>query len=260
MNTNYHKIYWVAYLTIIRKEIIRFLRVWKDTLLPPVITMSLYFIIFGHLIGSRVGNIGGVPYITFIAPGLIMMPIITNSFANVGFSLYLAKFARHIEEILVSPAPNWIILCGYITGGMARGLLVGIAVTITALFFTHLHLSHPLLMLIVVLGCSAIFALCGFVNAIFAKSFDDVSLIPTFVLTPLTYLGGMFYTLSMLPPLWQELSKLNPIFYIVNLFRYSLINISDVNIWIGLIIILSLAIIMFCLALVLLRRGTNIKT
>lgn len=259
MTTNNYNLYSIALTTLIRKEVDRFLRIWTDSLLPPVITMALYFIIFGHLIGPRIGDIEGIPYIQYIAPGLIMMPIITGSFANVAFSLYLAKFGRNIEELLVAPVPNIIVLLGYIIGGSARGLLTGFLVTLVTLFFTHIHLYHPFLMLFVVVCCSVLFSTLGFINAVYAKSFDDVTLIPTFILTPLTFLGGMFYSIKILPPIWQHLSLINPILYIINLFRYSLLNVTDVNIYIGLIMLVSLCVILFLYALWLLKHGVNLK-
>jgi ABC-2 type transport system permease protein len=259
MMTNNFSLYTTALNTLIRKEVDRFLRIWTDSLLPPVITMALYFIIFGHLIGPRIGEIDGIPYIQFIAPGLIMMPIINSSFANVAFSLYLAKFGRNIEELLVAPVPNIIVLLGYTIGGSARGLLTGFLVTLVTLFFTNIHIYHPFLMLVVVISCSALFSIIGFINAIYAKSFDDVSLIPTFILTPLTFLGGMFYSIKILPPVWQNLSLLNPILYIINLFRYSLLNVSDVNIYVGLALLLGFFVILFFYALWLLKHGVNLK-
>ena len=211
--------YWTAFKTIVFKEVTRFMRIWVQTILPPAITMTLYFIIFGHLIGPRIGQMGGFRYIQYIAPGLIMMAVITNAYANVVSSFFGAKFQKHIEELLVAPIPNWIILCGYICGGMVRGILVGIVVTVVALFFTDLHLHSFAITAMVVLLTSILFSLGGLINGIFAKSFDDISIVPTFILTPLTYLGGVFYSIQLLPPLGQQ--HLHPLHEQGSCFRCS---------------------------------------
>ncbi len=250
----------IAYSTIIRKEISRFTRIWVQTLLPPAISMTLYFIIFGNLIGSRIGKMDGLNYMEFIAPGIVMMAIINNSYANVVSSFFGAKLQGHIEEMLVAPVPNFIILAGYVTGGMARGLLVGLVVTLVALFFTDLHVHNYFMVFAVVLATSILFSLGGMINAIFAKKFDDISIVPTFVLTPLIYLGGVFYSIDMLPSFWQTVSKLNPILYMVNAFRYSILGVSDINILFAFFIILIFIIVLFCYSLYLLNRGTGIKT
>ncbi|WP_288129409.1 ABC transporter permease [Microbulbifer sp.] len=221
---------WTSFSTIFRREVRRFTRIWPQTLVPPVITMSLYFVIFGSLIGSRIGEMGGYSYMEFVVPGLIMMAVITNSYSNVVSSLYSAKFQRSVEELLVSPTPNWIVMAGYVLGGVARGLIVGFVVTIIALIFTSLEVQHIGLTVLIVFLTSVLFALAGFINAIFANSFDDISIIPTFVLTPLTYLGGVFYSIDLLSPFWQGLSKLNPVLYMVNAFRYGVLGVSDINV------------------------------
>jgi ABC-2 type transport system permease protein len=221
---------WIAFQTILIKEIRRFTRIWVQTLLPPVITMGLYFVIFGTLIGSRIGQMGGFTYMEFVVPGLIMMSVLTNAYANVVSSFYGNKFQRSIEEQLIAPIPNWVILAGYIAGGVARGLCIGVIVTLLSLFFTRLHIQHWGVMISVVLLTSILFSLAGLINAVYAKSFDDISIIPTFVLTPLTYLGGVFYSINLLPPFWQGVSQINPILYMVNAFRYGVLGISDVNI------------------------------
>ena len=220
----------VAVKTIIRKEIVRVLRIWIQTIVPPAITMTLYFVIFGNLIGKRIGSMDGFDYMQYIAPGLIMMSVITNSYGNVVSSFFGAKFTRHIEEMLVAPMSNASIIIGHVAGGVLRGLLVGTLVTVIALFFTHLDIAHPFIMISVVLLSSIVFSLAGFINAIFATKFDDISIVPTFVLTPLTYLGGVFYTISLLPPFWQSVSKANPILYMVNAFRYGILGKSDIDI------------------------------
>ena len=254
-----YKEQWIAFLTILRKEIKRFTRIWVQTLLPPVITMALYFVIFGKLIGSRIGDMGGFSYIQFVAPGLIMMAVLTNAYANVVSSFFSAKFQRSIEEVLVSPTPNYVILLGYTMGGVARGLCVGLLVTIMALIFTDLHIHSWLITLLIVLLTSMLFSLAGFINAVYANTFDDVSIVPTFILTPLTYFGGVFYSITMLPEVWQHVSRLNPILHIVNAFRYGLLGVSDINI-VNAIFGLTLGvIILFMVSLHLLKTGKRLR-
>lgn len=255
---NNHEL-WIAFQTIVIKEIRRFMRIWVQTLLPPMITMALYFVIFGKLIGSRIGSMGGFDYIQFVVPGLIMMSVITNSYSNVVSSFFGSKFQHSIEELLVSPVPNWIILTGYITGGVARGLCTGLIVTLLSLFFTHLHLEHIGITLLVVLLTSTLFSLAGFINAVHAKSFDDISIIPTFVLTPLTYLGGVFYSIHLLPPLWQYISQANPILYMVNAFRFGILGISDVHIGFSLSMILFFIVSATGYAMHLLNTGKGMR-
>lgn len=252
--------YWVAFTTIIYKEINRFTRIWAQTLLPPAITMTLYFVIFGNLIGSRIGEMGGFTYMQFIVPGLIMMSVITNSYSNVVSSFYGARFQKSIEELLVSPTPNWIILSGFVLGGVARGLTVGFIVTMLSLFFTDLHLHNLGITILVVLMTSILFALGGFVNAMFARSFDDISIVPTFILTPLTYLGGVFYSISLLPDFWQGVSMLNPILYMVNTFRYGILGVSDIDVVYALSAVAVFIIAMFTLCLTLLNKGKGIRS
>ncbi len=218
-----------AFMTIVRKEIKRYLRIWPQTLLPSAITMSLYFVIFGSLIGSRIGEMGGFSYMEFVVPGLIMMAIVTNSYSNVVSSFFGSKFNHSVEELLVSPTPNYVILLGYVVGGVTRGLFVAIVVTLVSLFFTRLHIHNFFIVIMIVLMTSTLFALAGFINAVFANSFDDISIIPTFVLTPLIYLGGVFYSMDLLPDFWAGVSKLNPLVYVVNAFRYGVLGVSDVN-------------------------------
>ena len=251
--------YWIAYLTITRKEILRFSRIWVQTIIPPVITVTLYFIIFGNLIGNRIGEMDGMLYIDFIMPGLIMMSIITNSYANVVSSFYGAKFSRHIEEMLVSPIPNIIILIGFLTGGIARGLTVGSAVTLVSMAFTDIQIEHPLITISIAILTALLFSLAGLINAVYAKSFDDISIIPTFVLTPLTYLGGIFYSIQLLPEFWQSVSLGNPILYMINGFRYGFLGISDIDITFSFSVIIAFIIILFQICMVLLKRGTGIR-
>jgi ABC-2 type transport system permease protein len=242
---------WIAFQTIVLREIRRFTRIWPQTLLPPAVTMTLYFIIFGNLIGSRIGDMGGYDYMQFIVPGLIMMAVITNSYANVVSSFFSMKFQRSIEELLVSPVPNWTILAGYVAGGMARGLSIGLIVTLLSLAFTQLSIHNLPMVVITVFLTSALFSLGGFINAMLATKFDDISIVPTFVLTPLTYLGGVFYSIDLLPSFWQGASMINPILYMVNGFRYGILGVSDVN----LIFIVLLAAV----ALRMLARGKGIR-
>lgn len=250
---------WIAFLTILRKEIKRFTRIWIQTLLPPAITMILYFVIFGKLIGSRIGEMGGFSYIEFVAPGLIMMAVITNAYANVSSSFFSAKFQRSIEELLVSPTPNYIILLGYVMGGVARGMAVGLIVTVMSLFFTDLYIHHWATTLFIVFMTSMLFSLAGFINAIYANTFDDVSIIPTFVLTPLTYFGGVFYSISLLPEFWQKVSVLNPILHMVNAFRYGMLGFSDVHIGSALVGLTVFVAVLFVIALHLLKTGKRLR-
>ncbi|QEQ97296.1 ABC transporter permease [Neptunomonas concharum] len=250
---------WIAFTTIVIKEIRRFTRIWGQTLLPPAITMTLYFIIFGNLIGSRIGEMGGFNYMEFIVPGLIMMSVITNSYGNVVSSFFSTKFQRNIEELLVSPIPNWVILSGYVVGGVSRGLAVGLIVTLLSLFFTQLQIHNLWVTVATVALTSVLFSLGGFINAIFANSFDDVSIIPTFILTPLTYLGGVFYSIQLLPEFWQMVSQLNPILYMVNTFRYGILGVSDINVAFAFTMILIFTALLFFVALKLLNSGRGIR-
>ncbi len=252
--------YRVAFQTILTKEVLRFSRIWIQTILPPVITTTLYYIIFGNLIGRRIGDMGGVSYIDFIVPGLILMAVITNSYANVVSSFFSSKYQRHVEELLISPVPNWVILGGFVVGGVARGVVVGIAVTAVSMFFTDLNIHSYGWTLTVFVLTSVLFALGGFINAIYANSFDDISVVPTFVLTPLTYLGGVFYSIQMLPEIWQQISLANPVLYMVNAFRYGLLGVSDIHIGLALVIILLFIAGLTGFSLSLLRRGVGIKS
>ena len=250
----------IALQTILIKETLRFLRIWIQTILPPAVTTALYFIIFGQLIGAQLGPVEGMNYTQFIAPGLIMMAVITNSYSNVVSSFFSAKFQRHIEEMLVSPLPNTIIVLGFVGGGLARGLAVGLAVIVTSLFFADLHWQHPLITLAVIVLTAVLFALAGLINGIYARSFDDISVVPTFVLTPLIYLGGIFYSIQMLPPFWQDVSLLNPILYMINAFRFGILGVSDIDVRLAFAIILLFIITLFSYSLWLLRRGTGIRS
>ncbi|QEM81151.1 ABC transporter permease [Halomonas binhaiensis] len=250
----------IALWTLVVKEIKRFTRIWPQTLLPPSITMTMYFIIFGNLIGSRIGEMDGQSYMDFIVPGLIMMSVITNSYSNVASSFFSNKFQRSVEEMMVSPMPNWVILSGFVLGGMARGLGVGIIVTGVSLFFTRIQVAHPLLTIGVVVLTAALFAIGGFINALLGKKFDDISIVPTFVLTPLTYLGGVFYSISLLPTFWQAASMLNPILYMVNVFRYGFLGVSDIPVGWALLAVFGFIVVLFAIALWMLERGKGIRT
>ena len=254
-----YKLNWIGLKTIVTKEILRVLRIWVQTIVPPAIMMTLYFIIFGNLIGRRIGTMGGFDYMQYIAPGLIMMSVITNSYGNVVSSFFGAKFGRHIEEMIVSPMSNATIILGHVAGGVIRGLLVGAMVTVIALAFTSLEVQHPLITISMVLLTSTVFALAGFINAIFARKFDDISIVPTFVLTPLTYLGGVFYSISLLPEFWQQLSRVNPILYMVNAFRYGILGVSDISIYMAYTIVILFVAGLFTACLLLLNRGVGIR-
>ncbi|HNP64343.1 MAG TPA: ABC transporter permease [Woeseiaceae bacterium] len=249
----------VAVQTIIRKEMVRVLRIWTQTIVPPAITMTLYFIIFGNLIGRRIGSMDGFDYMQYIAPGLIMMSVITNSYGNVVSSFFGAKFGRHVEEMLVAPMSNAAIIIGHVAGGVLRGLMVGALVTLIALMFTDLNVAYPLVMVSIVFLSSIVFSLAGFINAIFAKKFDDVSIVPTFVLTPLTYLGGVFYSISLLPEFWQTVSRANPILYMVNAFRYGILGASDISIGHAYTILIGFVVLLFSACVILMRKGIGIR-
>lgn len=252
--------YTIALNSILIKECTRFLRIWVQTLVPPAITMTLYFVIFGSLIGSRIGEMGGFDYMAFIVPGLIMMSVITNSYSNVASSFFSAKFQRNIEELLVAPVPNYVIVLGYIGGGMLRGLLVGLIVTLVSLLFVDIQIHSYGILIVTVLLTSMVFSLAGLINAVFAKTFDDISIIPTFVLTPLTYLGGVFYSLTLLPEFWQTVSKANPIVYMVNAFRYGFLGVSDVNVTFALSMIVGFVLVFFAVAMMLINKGIGIRS
>jgi len=251
---------YIGFSTIMMKEIRRFMRIWLQTILPASITMALYFVIFGNLIGSQLSDIHGLKYIDYIVPGIILMAIINNSYANVVSSFFSAKFQRHIEEVLVSPLPNYLIVLGYMAGGVARGLTVGLAVTLVATFFVDLSFAHPIVAIAVLILTSMLFSLAGLINALYAKSFDDITIIPTFVLTPLTYLGGIFYSVEMLPEFWQTVSHANPILYMVNAVRYGMLGVSDINVNIAFLMIIFFVVGLFSFALYLLNRGIGIRS
>ncbi|MEO0973667.1 MAG: ABC transporter permease [Pseudomonadota bacterium] len=250
----------IGFMTIVRKEYSRIMRIWVQTIVPPVITVSMYFIIFGTLIGERIGPMAGFDYMQYIAPGLIMMSVINNSFGNVVSSFFGAKFGKHLEEMLVSPLPNWLIILGHVAGGVLRGLLVGLLVTVIALLFTNLTVVNLPVTVAVVLLTAIVFSLGGLINAIFARDFEGISIIPTFVLAPLTYLGGVFYSVDLLPSPWQEISRVNPILYMVNAFRYGILGESDVSITTAFTIIIVFGLVLYAFAIYLMRKGTGMRS
>lgn len=250
----------IAYQTIVIKELVRCFRIWPQTMIPPVITTVLYFLIFGKLVGSQISAVQGFTYMQYIAPGLIMMQVIMNSYVNSSSSFFSMKFHRSIEEILISPTPNVIILLGFITGAVARGCIIGIIVMCIALFFTHLSLHHLALMFFTVLMTAIFFATLGVINGIYARNFDDVSWVPSFVLTPLTYLGGVFFSVTMLSDVWQKVAMLNPILYIIDLFRYSVLGVIDTNISIALMMLMLGSLGVFLFALRLIRQSPRLRS
>ena len=252
--------YWIGYQTIVIKEITRILRIWAQTLIPPAITMTLYFVIFGQLIGRRIGEMGGMDYMDFIVPGLIMLSVITNSYGNITSSFFGAKFGRHIEELLISPLPPILILAGYVTGAVFRALMVGALVLIVAAFFSDLSIHSWGVTIAVVVLTSVVFALGGFINAVFAQKFDDISIIPTFVLQPLTYLGGVFFSVELLPGFWEQVALANPILYMVNAFRYGMLGVTDVPLTVAFGIIAVFVVVLGSICLTLLKRGTGLRT
>ncbi|MCE5234195.1 MAG: ABC transporter permease [Mizugakiibacter sp.] len=250
----------VALYTVARREVMRILRIWSQTLLPPAITMTLYFVIFGTLIGSRIGTMHGFTYMQYIVPGLVMMSIITNSYGNISSSFFSSKFGRYVEEMLASPMPSWVILSGYVGGAVLRGLMVGVIVLGISLFFTKLSIAHPLVTVTTVLLAATVFSLAGFVNAVFAKKFDDIAIVPTFVLTPLTYLGGVFYSVDLLPQPWRTLSFANPILYMVNAFRYGVLGVSDVGLAEAMLVMVGFAVALAATGMWLLKRGIGLRS
>lgn len=249
----------IGYQTMVREQLVRIVRIWSQTLLPPVVTTTLYYVIFGAFIGSQVAGIAGFSYMAFIVPGLVMMTVITSSYMNTVSTFYMAKFQRNIEELLVSPMPDWVVVAGYITGGVIRGLLVGLLVLIVSIFFTHLVVYNALVLLGAAVLTSVVFALAGLVNGMFAKSFDAISIIPTFVLTPLTYLGGIFYSIEQLPPFWQSVSLLNPILYMVNAFRYGFLGVTDVPLTTAFAVMVGMLVVLLAATLWFFKRGNGLK-
>ena len=251
---------WISFYTMIRKDMIRILRIWPQTFLPSVITSMLYFLIFGAFLGSRIGNVGSVPYIMFVVPGLVMLAVVTNAFSNVASTMFMSKFfARNIDEILVSPTPPWLLIAGFVSSGVIRGVAVGILVLLVSLFFTHLIIHNVFVILAFLILTSLVFSLGGMINGVYAKSIDGISIIPTFVLTPLVYLGGVFYSANTLPGMWGTLTKLDPIFYIINGFRYGFLGFADVSLWVSTGVLAVFIVILALINLHLLRIGFGLK-
>lgn len=251
---------WISYYTIVRKDVVRIMRIWPQTFLPSVVTSVLYFLIFGSILGSRIGDINGFPYIQFVVPGLVLLAVVTNSFSNVATTFFTSKFfARSIDEILISPTPPWAIIAGFVSGGVVRGILVGLLVLITSLIFTTLPLTHPFIILLFLLLSSILFSLAGLVNGIYAKSFDGVTIVPTFVLTPLVYLGGVFYSVSSLPALWQKLTYIDPIFYLINGFRYGFVGFADVSLAVCASVLIGLCLFLVAINMYFLRTGLGLR-
>lgn len=250
---------WIAFYTIVRKETVRIFRIWSQTLLPSVVTNSLYYVIFGGLIGSQIAPMQGYSYMQFIVPGIVMMSVITNAYSNVVSSFFGAKFQRNLEELMVSPTPYLVVIAGYVMGGIVRGLSVGAIVLLVSLFFTHLVIFNVWLVLLFILLTAITFSLAGLLNGIFAKGFDSVSIVPIFVLTPLTYLGGVFYSIALLPPFWQLVSKFNPILYMVNGFRYGFLGISDVNVGFSFVVLAGLSTVLLLANLYLFKKGYGLR-
>lgn len=250
---------WTGYYTMIRNEMVRIIRIWSQTLLPPIVTTSLYFIVFGKFIGSQLAPIHGFEYIQFIVPGLIMMAVITSSYMNTVSTFYFAKWTKTLDEILVSPMPDWIVILGFVSGGVLRGLLVGALVLVVSLFFTHLAIFNIAILLAALLLTSILFSLAGLINGVFAKGFDGISIVPTFVLTPLTYLGGIFYSISQFPPFWQNVSMFNPILYMINAFRFGFLGVSDINIWTCFAVLLSFLVVFLGIVLYIFKKGVGFK-
>jgi ABC-2 type transport system permease protein len=248
-----------AYYTMLRGDFVRIMRIWSQTLLPPIVTTSLYFIVFGTFIGSQLAPIQGLSYIQFIVPGLIMMSVITSSYMNTVSTFYFAKWTHTLDEVLVSPMPEWLVIVGFVSGGVMRGLMVGVLVGIVGLFFTHLAI-HSIVVLVLALALtSVLFSLGGLINGVFAKGFDGISIVPTFVLTPLTYLGGVFFSIEQFSPLWQQVALLNPILYMVNAFRWGFFGVSDINIWICFAVLITFILILLGVIIYLFKRGMGVR-
>lgn len=255
---NYQK--WISFYTMLRKDVVRMLRIWTQTFLPSVITSVLYFLVFGSVLGNRIGGFGEYSYVQFVVPGLVMLAVVTNSFSNVAFTFFTAKFfSRNIDEILVSPTPPWVFIAGYISGGVVRGVIIGLLVLLVSLTFATPTIAHPFIILAFLLLSSILFSLAGLINGIYAKNFDGIQIVPTFVLTPLVYLGGVFYSISMLPQWAQTITFLNPIFYLVNGFRYGFLGIADVSLWISFTVLLVLIGILAGASIYLIRTGLGLK-
>lgn len=248
----------IAFITIVRKEIARFMRIWPQTLLPPAINTLLYFIIFGNLLGAKIGDIHNISYIQYLAPGFASMVMITSAYNNVASSFFSERFTRNCQELVWSPISKHVMICGYLMGGILRSFLSGTIVLLITLFFTEIHIYHLVYLLAIAFITSSLFATAGFINALFGTKFDSIMTIPTFVLTPLIYLGGIFYSVSMLPSTWQKISLFNPILYIVNSFRYSILNISDVSVHISILVCSAITACLYSVCYYLVTKGQGL--
>jgi ABC-2 type transport system permease protein len=249
----------IGFYTMMRKEVIRIIRIWSQTLLPPIVTTTLYFIVFGTFIGSQIKEVHGHTYMEFIVPGLVMMSLITSAYMNTVSTFYFAKWQRTIDEMLVSPMPSWVVMMGFVSGGVIRAGLVGVLVVGVSIFFTHLVIHNIFVIFVAAFLTAILFSFAGLVNGFFAKSFDAISIVPTFVLTPLTYLGGVFYSIDQLPPFFRTLSLGNPILYMVNLFRYGFLGVSDVNPWLAFLVLIGFLLVFIILTTWLFKRGKGLK-
>ncbi|MBU6490779.1 ABC transporter permease [Patescibacteria group bacterium] len=256
--TPYQK--WISFYTMLRKDVVRMTRIWPQTFLPSVVTSALYFLIFGAFLGSKIGEVHGVPYVMFVVPGLVMLAVVTNAYMNTSFTMFMSKFfARNIDEILVSPTPAWVIVAGYVAGGLVRGIAIGSLVLVVSLFFTNLIVSHALVIVLFLVLTSLVFSLAGFVNGVYAKSIDGINIVPTFVLTPLVYLGGVFYSAQSLPGLWGSLTRFDPVFYIINGFRYGFLGVSDVPIMVSVGVLVALAVLFTAISIYLIKVGLGLR-
>jgi ABC-2 type transport system permease protein len=251
---------WISFYTMMRKEIVRIVRIWSQTLLPPIVTTSLYFVVFGTFIGNQLAPIDGYKYIQFIVPGLIMMSVITSSYMNTVSTFFFAKFVHNLDELIVSPTPAWVVVAGFVSGGVIRGILVGIMVLIVSLFFTHLVIFNAFILVAALVLTSIVFSLAGLINGAYAKGFDGMSIVPTFVLTPLTYLGGVFYSIDQFSPFWQQVSMLNPILYMVNAFRYGFLGVTDINLWVCFGVLVGFTAFFMGYVLWMFRNGVGMKS
>ena len=251
---------WISFYTIVRKDVLRMFRIWAQTFLPAVVTSTLYFLVFGAFLGSRIGTVQGVPYVMFVVPGLVMLAVVTNAYADTSFVMFSAKFfGRNIDEILVSPTPAWVLVAGYVAGGVIRGVLIGLLVLLVSLFFTHLAVHSVFTIAAFLILTSIVFALAGLVNGVYAKSIDGINIVPTFVLTPLVYLGGVFYSAQSLPGVWGTVTKFDPVFYVINGFRYGFLGASDVPVILSFGVLAAFALVFFFIAWYLIRTGLGLR-
>ncbi len=251
---------WISFYTILRKGVVRILRIWPQTLLPSLVTSVLYFTVFGTILGAQIGDINGFSYMQFVVPGLVMLAVITNAYMDVATTFFVSKFfSRNIDEILVSPTPPVVIIAGYVASGVVRGVIVGVLVLLTSLVFSLPHLAHPFVIALFLVLSSLLFSLAGLINGIYAKNFDGISIVPTFVLTPLVYLGGVFYSATSLGEPWATLTHFNPIFYIINGFRYGFLGFADVSIWFATGVLVALIAIFLAINWYLLKTGLGLK-